>query len=60
VGDGIDRADVYAAAERAEARLRMPVNPVLRPAGSWDEPGTDALLLQIKSRPYVNVTRRSG
>ena len=59
VGDGIDRADLYAAAERAEARLQMPVNPVLRPAGSWDAPGTDALLVQIKSRPYVDVTRRS-
>ena len=60
VGDGIDRADVYAAAERAEARLRMPVNPVLRAAGSWDAPGKDALLVQIKSRPYVNVTGRSA
>ena len=58
VGDGIDRADLYAAAERAEARLAMPVNPVLRPAGSWDAPGNDALLVQIESRPYVDVTRR--
>jgi predicted nucleotidyltransferase len=59
VGDGIDRADLYRAAERAEARLRMPVNPVMRPAGSWDEPGKDALLVQIKSRPYVNATGHS-
>src|SRR5665213_2630843 len=58
VGEGIDRADLYAAAERAEARLAMPVNPVLRPAGSWDAPGNDALLVQIESRPYVDVTRR--
>jgi predicted nucleotidyltransferase len=59
VGDGIDRSDLYAAAERAEARLRMPVNPVMRPVVSWDTPGQDALLVQIKSRPYVDVTRRS-
>ena len=59
VGDGIDRADLYEAAERAEARLAMPVNPVLRPAGSWEAPGQDGLLVQIKSRPYVDVTRRS-
>jgi predicted nucleotidyltransferase len=59
VGDGIDRADLYGAAERAEARLGMPVNPVMRPAGSWDEPGKDALLVEVKSRPHVNVTGRS-
>ena len=59
VGDGIDRADLYDAAERAEACLRMPVNPVVRPAGSWDEPGKDAVLLQTKSRPCGDITRRS-
>jgi len=57
VGDGIDRVDLYAAAERAEARLGMPVNPVLRSAGSWVEPG-DPLLVEIQSRPYVDVTVR--
>lgn len=56
VGDGIDRADLYAAAERVEARLGMPVNPVLRPAGSWDQPEGDALLVEVRSRPYVDVT----
>jgi predicted nucleotidyltransferase len=56
VGDGIDRADLYSAAERAEARLGMPVNPVLRPAGSWDEPEGDALLVEVRSRAYVDVT----
>ena len=56
VGDGIDRADLYAAAERAEARLGMPVNPVLRPSGAWDEPEGDALLVEVQSRPYVDVT----
>jgi len=59
VGDAIESAGLCAAAERAEVRLAMPVNPVLRPAGSWDAPGSDALVAQIKSRPYVDVTRRS-
>jgi len=56
VGDGLDRAEVYAAAERAEARLGMAVNPVLRPAGSWTDTAGDALLTEIQSRPYVDVT----
>jgi hypothetical protein len=30
----------------------------VRPAGSWDEPGKDALLVEVKSRPHVIVTRR--
>jgi len=57
VGDGIPRTDVYAAAERAEARLGLPVNPVLRPAGAWDQPAGDPLLTEIHARPYVDVTR---
>jgi hypothetical protein len=53
VGDGIDRTDLYAVAERAEARLGMPVNPVLRPAGSWDEPGGDALRSNTPNGPAL-------
>lgn len=56
VGDGIDRAELYAAAERAEARLGMPVNPALRPAGAWESPDGDALLVEVQARPYVDVT----
>jgi hypothetical protein len=55
IGDAIDRTDLYAAAERAEARLGMAVNPVLRRAGSWAEPGADALVLEIQAKPYVVV-----
>lgn len=57
VGDGIDRADVYAAAERAEARLGLAVNPILRPSAAWAEPEGDPLLAEIQARPYVDVTR---
>jgi predicted nucleotidyltransferase len=56
VGDGLDRADVYAAAERAEARLGMPINPVLRRSGAWTRTGGDPLLAEIQARPYVDVT----
>ena len=34
----------------------MAVNPVLRPAGSWADAAGDALLTEIQSRPYVDVT----
>jgi hypothetical protein len=58
VGDGLDRAKVYAAAERAEARLGLPVNPVLRRSGSWTDPAGDALVSEIRARPHVDVTAR--
>lgn len=56
VGD-VARADVYAAAERAESRLGMPVNPVLRNTAAWDDPKGDPLLAEIHARPYVEATR---
>jgi hypothetical protein len=52
---GIDRADVYDAADRAQARLGMQVNPVLRTCQQWAE-GADSLVLQIKASPTVDVT----
>jgi predicted nucleotidyltransferase len=58
VGDGLDRAAAYAAAERAEARLGRPVNPVLRRARAWTEPAGDALLIEVQARPYVDVTEQ--
>jgi predicted nucleotidyltransferase len=57
VGDELDRTAAYAAAERAEARLSRPVNPVLRQSHLWAAPAGDALLLEIQARPYVDVTR---
>ena len=56
VGD-VARVDAYAAAERAEARLGMPVNPVLRTSAAWDDPTGDPLLTEIQARPLVDVTR---
>ena len=48
------RADVYAAADRAEARLGLPVQAVVRPHDAFDRPH-DALLRQIASAPFVPV-----
>jgi hypothetical protein len=47
---------VYAAAERAEARLGRPVNPVLRSADAWQDAAADPLLDEIQRRPLVEVT----
>lgn len=67
------RGDVYAAAERAQRRLRFPVNPVLRTAAQWsvtagtekaggcvaagDEP--DALVVQVRQSPHMTLLDRT-
>lgn len=48
------RAAVYDAADQAQHRLGMPVNPVIRTADAWSE-ATDPLIKQIQSGPYVMV-----
>ena len=48
------RESVYDAADRAQQRLAMPVNPVIRPAEAWRE-GADPLIQQIQSGPFVTV-----
>jgi hypothetical protein len=45
---------VYDAADRAQQRLRVPVNPVIRTAGAWRE-AKDPLVEQIQSSPFVTV-----
>jgi AraC-like DNA-binding protein len=52
----LDRADVYDAADRAQARLGMQVNPVIRTPDQWAN-DADSLVLQIKASPTVDVTR---
>jgi len=54
VGD-VDRTDVYDAADRAQGRLGMQVNPVIRTPRHWAE-DADSLVLQIKASPTVDVT----
>src|SRR5664279_1688344 len=52
---GLDRADVYDAADRAQERLGIQVNPVIRTREHWDN-DADSLVLQIKASPTVDVT----
>jgi DNA-binding transcriptional ArsR family regulator len=51
------RADVYAASDRAQERLGIPVNPSIRTLDQWQDPA-DGLLQQIKASPYVTVLNR--
>ena len=48
------RNDVYDAADRAQQRLGMPVNPVIRTADAW-RLASDPLVRQIQSSPLVTV-----
>lgn len=59
IGDQVDREQVYAAAERAESRLGIPVNPVLRSTQAWSNPDGDPLLTEIQARPYVAATSQA-
>jgi DNA-binding Lrp family transcriptional regulator len=49
-----ERADVYDAADRAQDRLGMQVNPLIRTPQQWVE-ATDPLIRQIQSSPTVIV-----
>jgi predicted nucleotidyltransferase len=54
VGDA-DRAAVFAAADRAQERIAIPVNAVLASNRRW-ETQADALIRQIKSSPIIDLT----
>jgi AraC-like DNA-binding protein len=51
----LDRADVYDAADRAQVRLGMQVNPGVRTPDQWAS-DADSLIQQIKASPTVDVT----
>ena len=55
IGDDIDRAELYAAADRAQRRLGTPVNPVMRTHKQWEDP-SDRLSAQVHTQPLVDVT----
>ena len=57
VGD-VPRTEMYAAADEVQARLKFPVNPVLRTVQQW-ESGEDKLVAQIKESPYAIVIERN-
>jgi len=48
------REDVYDAADRAQQRLVLPVNPVIRTPEAWREE-TDPLVRQVRSSSFVEV-----
>lgn len=50
----VDRADLHEAADRAQSRLDMEVNPVVRSMQQWSDPA-DTLVAQIKASPFVAV-----
>lgn len=50
----LPRRDLYEAAEQAEERIGLPVNPVLCSVSRWLE-ASDALIQQIRSAPVVWV-----
>jgi DNA-binding MarR family transcriptional regulator len=52
-----ERDAVYAAAERSEQRLGMPVNPTVRSAKAWRD-GLDALVVTAKSGPHLVVVAK--
>lgn len=55
-GSTVDRAQVYAAAERAERRLARPVNPTVITSRRWAaQSPDDALLQEISTRPVVKI-----
>ena len=61
IGDRVTRDEVYEAAERAEARLGRPINPVVRTAHAWQHAADDPLLDEIQRRPLIEVmSDRSG
>lgn len=53
IGD-VARRDMYEAAERAEQRLRLPVNPVLCSVPRWLA-AADPLIQQVRTSPLVWV-----
>jgi predicted nucleotidyltransferase len=53
------REDVYDAADRAQQRLGLPVNPVIRTPETWRE-AADPLVRQIRSGPFVQVLVPDG
>lgn len=48
------RREVYDAADRAQQRLAMPVNPVIKSTDAWRN-AADPLVKQIQSGPFVAI-----
>jgi DNA-binding IscR family transcriptional regulator len=55
IGDTVSRDDIYAAADRAQSRLGLPVNPTLRTNQQWLD-ASDTLAKELKTQPILDVT----
>lgn len=58
IGD-VDRDQADAAAERAEARLRIPVQATVRKRAQWDSQ-SESFVGEVKSRPLLQVLGSTG
>lgn len=62
VGEAVDRGELYDAADRAEQRLGLPVDVVVREAEQWHasdtEASADPWLAQVRRQPTVTVFER--
>jgi len=54
IGDA-ERGAVYAAADRAQERIGMPVNPVIASNRRWNG-ASDALIREIQANPVIDLT----
>lgn len=55
-----DELDMYAAADRAQRRLGLEVNPIGCTPAQWASPRDWALLAEIRNRPYTSVFERQA
>lgn len=52
--------DVFAAADRAQQRINIEVNPVRATPQQWADPGEWTLMVEIHKRPHTTVYRRQA
>jgi predicted nucleotidyltransferase len=52
--------DVFAAADRAQRRIGIEVNPVRSTPQQWADPGEWTLMIEIHNRPYTTVYQRQS
>jgi DNA-binding transcriptional ArsR family regulator len=50
--------NVFAAADRAQRRIGIEINPVRATPQQWADPGEWTLMIEIQNRPYTTVYRR--
>lgn len=52
--------EVFAAADQAQQRIGIEVNPVRATPQQWADPGEWALMIEIHNRPHTTVYRRQA